>query len=124
MEPIQGQVTRLNELAGCKKCDGGVLVPFHTPDGYVIYFCNNCRARFSGYANEPLLDGSPAFMGYAVYSEPSKEVGVPEEELKARYEELLGTFPPERRVEGGCLYCGSQIPEGSTYCSECWLPVP
>jgi hypothetical protein len=114
----------MGELADCKACNEGVLMPFHTPDGYVIYFCNNCRSRFSGYAIEPSFEGSPVFSESARYTEPFLEEELAGPKVKEMYRTLLEEFPPEADNGNDCPYCGSELSEGSRYCCDCWLPTP
>lgn len=101
----------MGDLAECKACGSGVLLPFTSPQGYMVYFCNSCRRRFSGYAFEPTADGIQVFSEYAVYmDEPvSCEIPpLPESELMEKYRELLDSNPPG---EGGWDKGSFQLPE-------------
>jgi hypothetical protein len=85
------------EMAECKACCAGVLLPFQSPQGFVVYFCNNCRSRFSGYASEPCSDGSPIFAFSAEYTEAYAEragTPLPESALMEKYRNLLDANPP------------------------------
>lgn len=91
----------MGDLAECKACGSGALLPFTSPQGYMVYFCTNCRRRFSGYAFEPIADGCQIFSEYAVYiDEPvSSDIPpLPESELLEKYRALLDSNPPQ---EGG-----------------------
>jgi len=51
----------------CKKCDDGNLVPFFASDGRNVYFCTNCRIKFTGYIDEPKLENQQIFLKKALY---------------------------------------------------------
>ena len=91
----------MGEQAECKACGGGVLLPFSSPQGYMVYFCTSCRRRFMGYTFEPQFEGIQIFSEYAAYmDEPvSSEIPpLPESELLEKYKVLLDANPPQ---EGG-----------------------
>jgi len=117
----------MGEFAECRSCGSGSLLPFYSPDGLVVYFCNSCRARFSGYASEPCFEGAPIFLEQAEYTRQTIEndnAPLPEGELMEKYMTLLETYPPIQAAEGsdGCPYCGEEIPDPSSVCPGCWLP--
>jgi hypothetical protein len=88
----------MGDLADCKACCNGVLLPFGSPQGFVVYFCTNCRRRFSGYTFDPAFEGKQIFSEYAVYiDEPvSAEIPpLPESELMDKYRDLLDSNPPQ-----------------------------
>jgi hypothetical protein len=51
----------------CKKCNDGNLVPFYSPDGRNVYFCTNCKTRFTAYVDEPEIDKKQIFLDSAQY---------------------------------------------------------
>lgn len=114
------------ELAECKACGSGVLLPFYSPDGFVVYYCSGCRARFSGYSQEPMYEGRALFADFADYSDPSQEnngSNLCDGEMISRYRGLLDANPPlsVSLTPGLCRYCGTEVPEGSSSCTGCWM---
>jgi hypothetical protein len=116
----------MDSNAECKVCNNGVLLPFYSPEGHVVYFCNNCRSRFSAYAEEPHLDGIPVFTDLAYYITETDVVG---ESLTAgkmmdEFKMILEENPPKPLPleDGGCPYCAGPLdPEGK--CQDlCYLP--
>jgi hypothetical protein len=51
----------------CKKCNEGNLLPFYSSDGRNVYFCTNCKIRFTAYVDEPLIDKKQIFLETAQY---------------------------------------------------------
>jgi len=52
----------------CGECGKGVLLPFTSTDGRCVYFCTECRMRFSGYTQECIKDDEPIFSQKATYT--------------------------------------------------------
>lgn len=104
--------SNMADLAECKACGAGVLLPFQSPQGFVVYYCNNCRCRFSGYSFEPTFDGIQVFSPFAEYTEPfagRSNPPLPESELLDKYRILLDSNPP---LEGGWEdQASSSLPE-------------
>ena len=112
--------------AGCKVCNEGVLLPFYSPEGHVVYFCNNCRSRFSAYYEEPNFEGIPIFTELAFYVTEMDVVGetLTTGKLMDRFKSILEEFPPNPLPleDGGCPYCAGPLgPDGK--CQDmCYLP--
>ncbi|MEA3560137.1 MAG: hypothetical protein U9R75_12870 [Candidatus Thermoplasmatota archaeon] len=88
--------------AECNICGCGQLLPFTSPNGYTVYFCTNCRARFSGYQEEPFYEGSPIFSEMAYYSfrDPGDNGQTfTEGGILDQYRALLEEYPPQLSVE-------------------------
>jgi len=117
----------LEDYAECKLCGMGYLLPFYSTRGEVVYFCTNCRARFSGYLEEPESDGVSVFAEYAEYTTPDiiRENGLPGGKLIEEYRALLDDHQPipMERNRNVCPYCGEYLQSGEPICSKCWLPV-
>ncbi len=114
-------------FADCKACNEGVLVPFYSPEGQVVYFCNNCRSRFSAYYEDPQIDGIPVFTSLAYYiteGDLANDTTFTTGALMEEFKKVLEDIPPEplELEEGGCPFCtGSLGPNGK--CSDlCYLP--
>ena len=113
--------------ADCRICKGGVLLPFTSPEGYMVYFCTGCGARFSGYYDEPLADGAPIFSERAYYtSEERLEVGVPTQpgRVMDAFRKLLDDNPPKSQAEKQCSICGCFQEDGGIVIDLCALPDP
>ncbi|MCD6383022.1 MAG: hypothetical protein J7L88_01005 [Thermoplasmata archaeon] len=109
----------------CGACEKGRLLPFYGPNGTVVYFCTHCMRKFSGYTEEPVVDGIPVFSNMAHYSEPEERVeeSVEESPLIDEYERIFLKYLPDI-IEEGEVYCPfCEIPmekKGVIYvCSEC-----
>lgn len=116
------------EYAECRICGCGQLLPFSSPEGYTVYFCTNCRARFSGYQEEPFYEGAPIFSEMAYYSfRDSGDDGstFTEGDLLRKYRDLLEENPPmisdkdEVPVKD---WCSKQILDEAGLPDACWLP--
>ena len=117
----------MEDYPECKLCEMGSLLPFFSPKGEVVYFCTNCRARFSGYVEEPEMEGERVFSDFAEYTSPEgiREKGLPGGKLIEAYRSLLDEHKPIplERTQPVCQYCGEEITEGESICQSCWLPV-
>ena len=116
------------EFAECKLCGNGVLLPFTGPGGHMVYFCTNCRARFSGYHEEPMFEGAPTFSEMATYSyRDSVETGesFTTGELINSYRTILEENPPIP-TEGTvpeCQLCSPELLLEYDHIDLCWMPV-
>ncbi|MCU0798988.1 MAG: hypothetical protein MUC62_04895 [Candidatus Thermoplasmatota archaeon] len=113
--------------ADCKICKGGSLLPFTSPDGYMVYFCNNCGTRFSGYYDEPLSEGVPVFSERAFYtSEQRLEEGFPIQpgRMMDAFRKLLDDNPPKPQTTKQCGTCGCFYGDGGIVIDLCSLPEP
>ena len=113
--------------AECKACCDGVLLPFYSPEGQVVYFCNSCRTRFSAYYEEPMMDGYPVFLDSAYYSDQEdheKMRPFTPGKLMDEYKKILGENPPQPLVleEGTCPHCAGPLGPEGTCLSMCYLP--
>jgi hypothetical protein len=67
----------------CKKCNDGNLVPFYSSDGRNVYFCTNCKTRFSAYVDEPKINKKQIFLDSAQYiSSDDLEIAETDVELR------------------------------------------
>ncbi len=120
-------VREMEGYAECKACCEGVLIPFYGPEGHVVYFCNNCRARFSAYYEEPMMDGFPVFLDTAYYStEEDHRTQEPftSGKLMDAFRDALAENPPvPLPLEGGCCpFCSGPLNPGGECLDLCYLP--
>ncbi|MGA1872093.1 MAG: hypothetical protein ACMUHY_00340 [Thermoplasmatota archaeon] len=123
---MQGEIV---EYAECKLCQNGVLLPFTGPEGHTVYFCTNCRARFSGYQEEPMFEGVPVFSEMATYlvrdSLDSGETFT-RGKLHDDYRAILDENPPlplDSAVPV-CDFCSRDLVLTCEHLELCWLPNP
>jgi len=115
------------DYAECRLCCNGVLLPFTGPEGHMVYFCTNCRARFSGYHEEPIFEGAPIFSEMAYYTyRDSLDTGdtITRGKLLDSYREILETYPPSPSMESipPCPLCSSDLIMEYGQFDLCWLP--
>jgi len=108
----------------CGSCEKGRLLPFPAPNGMVVYFCTHCLKKFSGYVEEPTLNGSPIYAEMASYStgEERGEEACEESPYLEEYEKIFLTYLPEMvEEEVYCPLCEApMVAEGVAYvCREC-----
>ncbi|RLF60842.1 MAG: hypothetical protein DRN37_01985 [Thermoplasmata archaeon] len=121
------EVTGMEGFPECRACNDGVLVPFYSPEGHVVYFCNNCRARFSAYYEEPMIDGVPVFSEIASYfmgSETGMEEPLRGGMLMEKFRSVLDEMPPgaETGETGVCPICSGPLGPDGRCLNLCFLP--
>lgn len=115
------------DYAECKLCHNGVLLPFTGPEERIVYFCTNCRARFSGYHEEPTFDGIPIFSQMATYLvSDSLDTGetFSKGELHDSYRSIMDLNPPIQTEPSipECEYCSRDLLLDCEFMEICWLP--
>lgn len=115
------------EYAECKQCMNGVLLPFTGPEGRMVYFCTSCRARFSGYHEEPFFEGVPVFSEMAYYSfRDSVDTGdsLTKGKLLDSYRMILENNPPDQSLASipDCDLCSRDMLLECDHINLCWLP--
>ncbi|MFW3145703.1 MAG: hypothetical protein ACMUIE_02700 [Thermoplasmatota archaeon] len=115
------------EYADCKMCGCGQLLPFTSPDGFLVYFCTYCRAKFSGYVDDPMFEGSPIFAEMAYYSmRDTSDHGesFTRGELMDAYKSILDEFPPQPSEENvpECPKCSKELLIQYDLIDLAWLP--
>jgi hypothetical protein len=115
------------EYAECKMCLNGVLLPFTGPEGHMVYFCSSCRARFSGYQEEPIFEGAPIFAEMAYYSfRDAMDTGdtFTKGELLDSYRTILEENPPTSSESSvpDCDLCSRDLLINCENTDLCWLP--
>lgn len=111
--------------ADCKVCNDGVLLPFYSPDGLVVYFCNNCRSRFSAYYEEPMMDGAPVFTSIAYYireEDLDEDDTLTKGEMLDEFKRILEENPPEPVNDGVCVNCSGPLNINGECVDLCYLP--
>lgn len=116
------------EYAECKLCMNGVLLPFTGPEGHMVYFCTSCRARFSGYQEEPIFEGVPLFSEMAIYSfRDSVDTGdtFTKGKLLESYRTILENNPPTQDEVSApeCDLCSRDLLMNCDHIDLCWLPA-
>ena len=115
------------DYAECKICGCGQLLPFTSPEGHTVYFCTNCRARFSGYQEEPFYEGAPIFSEMAYYSfRDSGDNGqtFTEGGILDSYRALLEEYPPQIPDKDAPTTdkCSTVLLTDPELRDACWLP--
>ncbi|MFO8050087.1 MAG: hypothetical protein R6V01_00100 [Thermoplasmatota archaeon] len=114
------------EYAECGICSCGQLLPFTSPEGYTMYFCTSCRARFSGYQEEPFYQGVPIFAEMAHYTyrdSGDQDQAFTRGRILDSYRELLEEYPPpESEQLPTTARCTSSLLENADLMDASWLP--
>jgi hypothetical protein len=93
----------------------------------MVYFCSSCRARFSGYQEEPMFEGIPIFSEMAYYSfRDAMESGdtFTRGELLDSYRTILEENPPVPNEASipDCDLCSRDLLMNCDHVDLCWLP--
>jgi len=116
----------MEEYAECKVCNAGALLPFFSPEGQVVYFCTNCLTRFSGYIEDPAVDGEPVFAECAYYSlerQIERVEPINPGKLMDLYRDILEDHPPKpvNGMPGSCPSCQRPIDDDGICMDLCCL---